>query len=530
MEVSIHNEIASVQFERFDLTAYELFLRCKTLPESQVEFDEERSTYRITTPARFARLLGITDAPERNSNLALADHLFDYQRFIVETSLHAKRYAVFADCGLGKTAIFLEYARHVMARTGGRVLILSPLAVIPQTCEEAVHFYSDTLTVEKIKTRAELIAWVRGEGTALGIVNYEKLSDGIIPEFRYLAGLVADESSILKSGGGVIKWNLIKSARGVEYKLSCTATPAPNDIMEYASQASFLEKLRTEGEILWTFFTRDKRGNWKVKPHARAGFYRFMASWSIYLRNPARYGWADNLKDIPAPIYFEHKLEPVSEQLELAHAVARKGSVDLFGAKRMGVTERTKFSQIAKGFLYDTATGKRVARVVPSAKPEFVARLIRDEVAAGHQVLIWTLFDEETAILAQLLRPSAVLYDVLTGSTKPEERELILEDFRHGRTQALISKASMLGFGMNFQFCTSMIFSGLNDSYEQLYQAIRRAVRYGQTKSVRVHVPFIPQLEGLILENVLRKKENFEQDAETQERYYCEALKGLTSA
>ncbi len=538
--VNIHNAIASVTFEQFDLQAYEMFLRCKQLPESQLDFDVERAVYILTTPARFARLLGVAEPGAQISDLDLASYLFDYQRFIVGTALSAKRYAVFADCGLGKTAMFLEYARHVIHRTNGRVLILSPGQIIPQTQEEGLHGpeplrrdpcwtpWPYRVEIERLETRAELIEWCKSPGPGLGIVNYEKMIDGIVNEFRYLSGLICDESSILKSGGGVIKWNVIKSARGVEYKLSCTATPAPNDIMEYASQASFLEKLRTEGEILWTFFTRDKKGNWKVKPHAREGFYRFLASWSIYLRSPARYGWANNLKDIPPPEYFEHKIAPSDEQLRLAHTLARTDSLDLFGAKRMGVTERAKFSQLAKGFLYgkDDA-GKRTVRQVESAKPAFVAEFVKSEVALGHKVLVWTLFDEEAGLLARLMNGMDFRFAALSGQTPKGERPLIIEDFRKGRADVLVAKASMLGFGMNFQHCTSMVFSGLNDSYEQLYQAVRRAVRYGQTRAVRVHVPFIPELEGLILDNVLRKKDGFERDAETQEHYYCEALKGL---
>src|SRR3990167_11402603 len=122
-----------------------------------------------------------------------------------------------------------------------------------------------------------------------------------MPEMRRLSGVAFDESSRLKGGGGVIKWHLIRSCRGIEYKLSATATPAPNDTMEYASQASFLEKLRNEGEILWTYFSRDKYGTWSVKPHAREAFYRFMASWSIYLRDPKDYGFNDILATLPPP-------------------------------------------------------------------------------------------------------------------------------------------------------------------------------------------------------------------------------------
>ncbi len=522
--IQVENNLAKVEFARFGLAEYGLFLKCKKLPESQLAYDWRRDTYTLTTPARFAAMLGAEAGAGDYAELPLAAHLFDYQRFIVTQALQSERYAVYADCGLGKTVIFLEFARHVLARTGGKVLILSPKSIIAQTVEEAARWYGDTLPVERIETRAALSAWLKSDARGLAITNYEKMIDGQLPELRLLAGLVLDESSILKSGGGVIKWNLIKSAKGIQYKLSCTATPAPNDIMEYASQASFLERLRNEGEILWTFFSRDKHSNWRIKPHAQAGFYRFLASWSIYLRNPAHYGWRDNLADVPAPCISEDAIAATPEQMQAAQTLwARRGS-GLFGEKGMGVRERSKLSQLAKGFIYEDGT----ARSVPSNKPAAVAEIAREHVRAGRQTLIWTVFDEESRIL------SGELFDVthatLEGETKEAARLEILERFRHGEIPLLISKPALLGFGMNFQFCKAMIFSGWDDSYERFYQAVRRAYRYGQTDSLHVHIPVVRELEGMILDNILRKKEGFERDAETQEAFYLKALDGLARA
>lgn len=449
----------AIEFGRFDLANYELFLRAKKLPESELAYDWEGDRYTLTTPRRFAALLGIVEAAGERSALPLASYLFDYEHFIVGQALASKRYAIFADCGLGKTAMFLEFARQVMHATGGKVLILSPLQIIEQTREEALLGptplrglpqwtpWPYAQDIVRLDTRAELVAWLKDtpskqsdvrteslrDGSAVGsglrtdggcdgepsgrfaspipvaICNYEKLIDGQIPELRNLAGLICDESSILKSGGGVIKWNLIKSARGIEYKLSCTATPAPNDIMEYASQAAFLEKLRTEGEILWTFFSRDKKGNWRIKPHAEAGFYRFLASWSIYLRDPAHYSWADNLSNIPAPEFRDYELPMTDAQRKESQRLFHSTGAGLFGDKRLGVRERSKLSQLAKGFLYgirprsgndekQTAdVDKSVSgsdgpgqlseppnvRRIHSIKPSFIAGLIESEVSGG---------------------------------------------------------------------------------------------------------------------------------------------------
>lgn len=586
--ISITGNLAQVQFSQFDLETYKLFLKAKTLPESSLDYDWELDSYTLKTPARFAQMLG-ADIPVRvTTELLIALHLWDYQQFIVKQALASKRYAIFADCGLGKTAMFLEWMRQVRHITGGKVMIFSPLQIVEQTREEGLLGPESIRTNEpwqyaqqlvRLETREQLVSWLTDgkDGKAdAGICNYEKLIDGLLPELRNLAGLVLDESSILKSGGGVIKWNLIKSAKGIEYKLSCTATPAPNDIMEYASQAAFLEKLRNEGEILWTYFSRDKNNNWKIKPHAREGFYRFMASWSIYLRNPAHYGWADNLSQIPAPEFHVQELAMTPSQRKQAHAMFARTGAGLFGDKKMGIAERSKLSQIAKGFIYEKVDRKektetvlgslrglpssvdsvldtdqdglseslrqgglskvrkpqsilRKVRCIKSAKPQWVADTIEREVKLGRQTLVWTVFDEESEILwekVKHLKRGAVL----DGKTPKKEVIRILEAFRHGELDWLISKASLLGFGLNFQFVGAMIFSGWDDSYERWYQAIKRGQRYGRTTRLQIHIPYIPELEGAVYENILRKQANFERDAEEQEKYYREALKGLVAA
>jgi hypothetical protein len=521
--VQVQGNTMRVAFDSFGLDAYERFLATKRLPESRVEFDAESETYCVTAPARFASLMGVDAGPAVRTPLPLAEYLWDYQRHFVQQAFAARRYAIWADCGLGKTAMFLEFARLVMAATSRRVLILSPLQIIEQTRDQAREFYGDALTVERIETRDALIAWCMADGAALGICNYEKMIAGDIAEFRHLGGLIADESSILKTGGGTIKWNLIRSARGIEYKLSCTATPAPNDAMEYASQAAFLESIRHEGEVLWTWFTRDKNGEWYIKPHAREGFYRFMAGWSVYLRDPAAYGFRENTEPPPAPIYIETPIEQTIEQAGFAHDFAVAATGDMFANERMGVSVRAKLSQAAKGFYYDA---KKHSIRIRSSKPAAVAQAVRDEVAAGLQVLVWTIFDEEATILAELLADVDGV-DVLTGKTQEGLRQPMIERFRHGQSRVLITRASMMGYGINFPMCGAMVFSGWNDSFEQFYQAIRRAVRTGQRGHVRIHVPVIPELEGAILANVMQKQTRFEHETAVQERNYIEAMKGM---
>jgi hypothetical protein len=421
----------------------------------------------------------------------------------------------------------LEWARKVIHRTDRHVPIFAPLAVIPQTIRECQKFYNDELTPTWLKTREELIEWCKNPTSFLAITNPQKLIPGIINELRLCGGIVLDESSILKTGGGVIKWNLIKSCRGIEYKLSCTATPAPNDTMEYASQAAFLEKLRHEGEILWTFFKRDKRGNWEVKPHAQEAFFRFMSDWSIYLRSPARYGWKDNIADIPEPEVIETKLTATDVQLAEAQAVLGKSGADWF-TEKLGVTQRSKLSQIAKGFIYEGKPPK--ARFLPSPKPNFVASRFFEEMELGTQPICWTVFNAESAEIEKEISKAVVAAGknvaVIDGLTKDDDEADILQRYVAGELDGLISKASLLGYGLNFQNCGALIYSGWNDSYEAWYQSVRRAYRYGQQKKIRIHVPYIPELEGRIYENILRKKALFERDTAIQEENYIKAMKG----
>lgn len=524
--INIAGETMTVDFSRWDLDAYRVFLQSKRLPEYNISYDWRRDGYELKAPSRFARIFGLPEPDPDRGLLPFHSELFDYQLSIVETALKAKRFAVWADTGLGKTFMELEFAIQVAHRTGGRVLTVAPLNIIPQTLEEAAFWYGYDIELTYLATREDLRRWcVNGPGR-LAIVNPDKFiprsgQPETVSEMQYLAGVVLDESSLLKAGGGVIKWALIKSCRGIEYKLSCTATPAPNDTMEYASQGSFLEKLRNEGEIIWTFFTRDREGNWKVKDHAKDAFYRFMSGWSIYLRNPAAYGFDDNLKDLPKPILLEHQVPITKEQMqEISMTEDAAGQSQLFGhAGKLGVTQRNRYSQIAKGFVY-TAPGR--ARRIASNKPGMVADLVRQDLAAGLQVLVWTVFDEEARTISELMADVEGL-EVLEGKTPKKDRAAVIERFRKGKSRVLISKASLLGYGLNFQNCGSMVFSGFNDSFEQFYQAVRRAYRYGQTKPVRVHVPVVQELEGEVWRNVNEKQAKFERDVAICERNYLAA-------
>lgn len=527
---TIDGDRLRIVFEEWGSESYQMFLRSKTLPEHHIEYDWEHDRYILTAPARFASIFGI-DPPRRGTRLPLSAHLFDYQIHFVQAALRAKRFACWADTGLGKTHIGIEFARQVAAETGKRVLIVSPLNIVNQWCEVADEYFPDT-PLYQIKGSEALKPWCSGPVDGMvGIINPEKMlpNGERISELSHLGAVVLDEASILKSGGGRTKWMLIHSCKGIEYKLSLTATPAPNDIMEYASQGSFLERLRSDGEIIWTYYRRDKEGNWHVKEHAREAFYRFMAGWSVYLRHPARYGFEDNLRDLPDPETYVYRIAPSSEQMEIAQGIPDTGGqMQLFEQDGLGIVARGKLNQIAHGFLYEKGEDERTVYRFSSPLMDAVEHIVREDADAGHQVLVWTLYDAESDDIKDRLRDVPGVAKI-TGKMPVHHRLPLIESFRKGELPILISRASMLGLGQNFQRCTSMVFSGFDDSFERFYQAVRRAYRYGQRKSVRVHVPYIPELQGPIYENVQTKQAQFDRDAEIMERYYAEAMREVVA-
>lgn len=539
-----------IAFNQFDADSYSLFLKAKRLPEYRIKVqDPEQLTYEISAPSRFAPLLGVPCPVSEQPDLPLPEFLFDDQRTIISMALLAKRFACWSDCGGGKTLIGLEYARQICNRTGGRVLIVTLNEITSQWIDEAKKFYGHMLAIVRLESRAAMKQWcehgtVGGEPSAeIAVVNYEKFnhkgeSDQVVSELRHLAGIVLDESSRLKTGGGKQKWALIKSARGIQYKLSLTATPAPNEIMEFASQASFLEKLRDQNEIIWTYFRRDEKTHrWTVKRHARKAFFEFMAGWSIYVRDPRRYGWRMNVEPPPEPIIKKHDIPITDAQRQFIVEFNAEQSTDGIGsmfADQHNAVSGTKLSQVAKGFVYSKGpSGRRAITPIDSRKPAFVADLIRKEVAAGLQVLVWTVFDEEGQIISRELKkayPGTVddfKFDLLTGTVPDKQRIGMLDRFRHGDSRVLISRASMLGYGMNLQHCGSMIFSGWSFSYEQFYQAIRRAYRHGQKRKLRVHIPIVAELEGQMYEAIARKDQQHEQAITEMEQNYINAMQIL---
>lgn len=499
MEVHRHAGRARLVIESYsDLLAVRAVPDYRFVAESEVECDE-----------RHLYLIGVDKEQEVNTEALLADYLFDYQAWIVGLALARRRFAVFADTGLGKTSVQLEWAEQVTTLTGGRVLIVTPLNVVGQTIAEHERFYGTPIA--DLRDRSALAAWLE-RGASVGITNYEKIDPvlGRLP----VTGVVLDESSVLKQSMGARRSALIDAFHGVGWKLCCSATPAPNDRIEYAEHAYFLDVVRSTREFLAAYFV-NRDGKWQLKYHGEQQFYRHLASWSVFMRDPAAYGFADLLSRMP-PLEIAFPPVPLtSEQIEAARRWQSGDQQNLLGVEVGGVTSRTKVSQIAHGF----ELGDTLQRY-PAHKPEAVARLANED-HGDEPVIVWVTFDEEGDQLARLI-PDAVH---LSGRTSRSRRDEIIEGFAAGKEpRVLLAKPSMLGFGLNFQACRVQVFSTITDSFERWYQAVRRSHRYGQTRPVKVYVPLTP-LDEAICANVLAKQATFLADADRQQRAYVNVLR-----
>lgn len=391
---------------------------------------------------------------------ALNEHLFDFQHAIVSWAVRRGRAAVFADTGLGKTLMQLSWADEVASHTGGIVLVLAPLAVSEQTIEQGATFGIDVRRVPQGGSPDSPGVW---------ITNYERM-DAI--DFSALHGLVLDESSILKAHDGKTRQRIIDAAQGIPYRLSCTATPSPNDFEELGNQCEFLGVM-TRTEMLATYFVNDTgdTGTWRLKGWGASKFWEWMGTWAVVLRNPSDLGFDGARYELPPLEYFEHvvETEPLGD--------------DLFPRPAMGLAERRKAQRNSI-----EQRCKALADVVNATPDE--------------PWLIWCHLNDEADLLTQLI-PGSVN---VQGSDKPEDKTKNLIGFAHGDVRVLISKPRIAGFGMNWQHCARMGFVGLDDSFEKFYQAVRRCYRFGQKRSVQVHL-FTAENEGQILANLKRKEQ-----------------------
>lgn len=473
------------------IAGYRDFLKVKSLPVYSFTGSE------AWFPDEYAARIGLGVKAKKAKAYSPSDWLFDYQRDISAIAIRKQRYAVFADCGLGKTAIMLEYARHVSSvlRKGQAVLIVSPLMVVRQTMDEAKRFYGDSLPIEHVRA-ANLGQWMQSGKSRIGITNYEAITDKIDGAGR-VGAIILDESSLLKSHYGKWGTRLIQLGRGLDWKLCLTGTPAPNDRIEYANHAVFLDQFPTVNSFLAKFFVNrgETSNRWELKSHALRPFYRALAHWCIFLTRPSVYGWKDNCEP-PPPIRTHIVDVPMNDD---QRSDAAEASGNLFGIPG-GIGSRLKIAKIAKR--------------VSGGRPAFVADLIRQ---TGDPTIAWCKYNPEQDDLAARIPGAANV----SGDTSEEERIERIADFQAGRRKVLISKPKIMGFGLNLQVANRMVFSTCQDSYEEYYQAVKRANRFGSTKPLDVYLP-VTDLERPMIETVLAKASRISQDTEEQERLFKE--------
>lgn len=479
---------------------YKLFLAIKQLPRYRfagciAEFPDEYADRLGVKVERFSD--GTTYKPWKG--------LFDYQRDISRMSIRKRKFSVFVDPGFGKTFIYAEYGRYVQLQLGrkARTLMVSPLMVVPQTIKEIERFYDGKLAIEQVKS-SDLNDWLKDDGLKIGITNYEAITDSV--ERGRLGCLILDESSYLKSHYGKWGTRLIELGKGLEWKLCGTGTPAPNDRIEYANHAVFMDRFPNVNSFLARYFIN--RGQtaerWELKQHALGAFYRSLSDWCIFMTKPGVYGWKDNAGGMP-PIHVHIHDVPMTEEQQ-------SGSMKLTGGmfgEAGGFVQRGKLSRIAKGICHETG------KTIPTNKYEFILNLLSQW--PDESTIIWCVYNREQDDLAELL-PDAASID---GSTPLDKRADLLDDFQSGRRKVLISKAKVLGFGLNLQIATRQIFSTLIDSYESYYQCVKRSNRVGSTKPLNVHLP-ITDIERPMVANVLRKAHRVQLDSEEQEKFFKE--------
>ena len=383
--------------------------------------------------------------------------LFDWQKDIVVWALRRGRAALFEDCGLGKTPQQLEWAHQIHLRTKKPILILTPLAVHKQTEREAKKFHIPAKAV----TCADDVV------DGINITNYEKLHHFDSEAF---GGIVLDESSILKSFNGKTRTALTEFAKDLPYRLCCSATPAPNDLIELLNHAEFLNIMSVK-EIIALFFTQD--GNtthkWKLKGHAHDTFYQWMAEWSVALRKPSDLGYEDGGFILPKLTIEQTTVQAPATNGQLLPTVACTLQEER-DARKATLEDRVK---------------------------------VAANVANNYDgpVLVWCNLNIESAALKKAI-PDGV---EVKGSDSEEHKTNSIIGFSNGDIRVLISKPSICGWGMNWQHCDRMAFVGISHSYEQYYQAIRRCWRFGQTKPVKCTV-VVSTAEGKVVENIKRKE------------------------
>ena len=401
----------------------------------------------------------------------ISSKLFDFQKNIVAWALKKGRAAIFADCGLGKTFMQLEWAKHIHKHTGGNILILAPLAVAEQTVREG----------KKIDIGVNHCREEKDITPGINITNYERLHKFNPNKFE---GIILDESSILKSYTSKTRNQIINYFQKTPYRLACTATPAPNDYMELGNHSEFLGVM-TRGEMLGMFFVHDggTTSQWRLKGHAESEFWKWVSSWAVMLRKPSDLGY-DNGKFILPPLNIHERIVKLRN----------KPKKTLFHVKAESLMERRK-----------------ARRESIEGRVNVAAEIVN---SSNETWLVWCDLNKESELLTKSIDGAVEI----RGSHSSDYKEQKMLEFTEGEIRVLVTKPSIAGFGMNWQHCSNVMFVGLSDSYEQYYQAVRRSWRFGQGNEVDVYI-ITAETEGNVVENIKRKERDAIRMAEEMVKY-----------
>jgi DNA modification methylase len=400
----------------------------------------------------------------------LNNSLFDFQRFIVQKALKKGRYAIFADCGLGKTLMQLEWANQVVKHTNRPVLILAPLAVSGQTINEGNKF--DIKVWKWIDNQNAISENFHFGLPRIWISNYEQIQN---IDCSIFAGVVLDESSILKNFEGATKTLIIDNFQNTQFKLACTATPSPNDPMELGNHAEFLNVMG-RNEMLAMYFVHDggETSKWRLKGHATGEFYNFVGTWSIMLSKPHDIGFSAKGYDLPSLNFIEKEIK-----------THNRDNGELFNNTAISATNFNQELRITK-----IERMEEVAAIVNNSNENFI---------------IWVKQNEEADYIKSLI-PDAV---EVRGNDDPKIKEKKLLGFGNNEFRVLVTKTKIAQFGLNYQNCRNQIFASLDFSFEGLYQAIRRSYRFGQKQNVNIYLITTDTMQNVI-QAINTKQKQFE--------------------
>lgn len=402
----------------------------------------------------------------------LNNQLKPFQQFCVRIALKKGKFALFEDCGLGKTFQQLEWSHRVVEHTNKPVLILAPLAVVGQTIEEGKKFGIEVIEYSEDQADADYAF----DSPRIYITNYEQLEN---IDCSVFSGVVVDESSILKNFEGAYRNLIIERFRHTPYKLACTATPSPNDPMELGNHAEFLN-IMSRSEMLATYFVHDggETSKWRLKGHAVDKFWQWVASWSIMFSKPSDIGFEDEGYNLPDLNFIEHTILTPQREGRLFNDVAI--SATNFH-KEVRLTKINRLSEVVK--------------IVNGTQESFI---------------VWVEQNEEGDYLKKQLTGCVEV----KGSDSPEYKRDKLLGFAKDEYRVLLTKPKIASFGLNYQNCHNMVFASPDYSYEKMYQAIRRELRYGQDHTVNVYLITTDTMQNVIA--ALKQKEQQDREMKTQ--------------